>query len=374
MEQSLFIEWVKKYFPGITVSIVKKLNDKNQTELTYRFKQMLNKRFSVTGKWESIISENTNVAADVVSMDSELPLKTRDSIGTVSGDIPKIGMKMYLNEKQLTTLDTMVAKMSTAGSNEEAETIRKQLIGEVFKDLPRVMQGVYERNELTFLRGLCTGITLAEDADNVGTGIRVDYGYLATHKFGVEELWSDAANAKPIDDILRILKRATEDGNTPRIMLMDKQTVRNLGACKQVKEQFVFWNNVNLSNTASIPNLSEEKLKEYFLSEHKLTIDIIDRYIKVERDGKRKNINPWNEGMVVLLSDYNVGDLVWANLAEMAHRKAGVEYQVADDYILLSKYHKIDPLREFTTSQARVLPVISRVDEIYTLDTKTIQA
>jgi len=336
--------------------------------------QMLTKQYSVDGKWESIIGDNTNVAADVVSMDSQLPLKSRDSLSSVSGDIPKIGMKMYLNEKQLTALDTMVAKMSAAGSAEERARLEKQMIADIFNDLPRVMKGVYERNELTFLRGLCTGITLAEDMDNVGTGIRVDYGYKTDNKFGVEELWSDAANAKPIDDIERILKQASQDGNSPRIMLMDKDTLRKLGACKQIKEQYVFFKDVNLTSTATIPNLSEEKLKEYFLSNHKLTIDIIDRFIKIEKDGKRTNVNPWTDGMVILLTDYNVGSLVWANLAETTHKVANVEYQIADDYILLSKYHKNDPLQEFTTSQARVLPVISRVDEIYSLDTKTVQA
>ena len=48
----------------------------------------------------------------------------------------------------------------------------------------------------------------------------------------------------------------------------------------------------------------------------------------------------------------------------------GVEYAKVDDYILISKYSKNDPLQEFTSSQALVLPVIENVDEIYVLDTQ----
>jgi hypothetical protein len=46
-----------------------------------------------------------------------------------------------------------------------------------------------------------------------------------------------------------------------------------------------------------------------------------------------------------------------------------VTYQKVDGYILVSKYSKNDPLREFTSSQALVLPVIENVDTIYILNT-----
>ena len=66
--------------------------------------------------------------------------------------------------------------------------------------------------------------------------------------------------------------------------------------------------------------------------------------------------------------------VLWTNTAETTRRVAGVEYQVADEFILLSKYSKNDPLREFTSSQAMVVPIINNVDRIYTLDSKTVQA
>lgn len=77
---------------------------------------------------------------------------------------------------------------------------------------------------------------------------------------------------------------------------------------------------------------------------------------------------------MVFTCDEKLGSLVWTNTAEVTRRVAGVEYQVADEFILLSKYSKNDPLREFTSSQAMVVPIINNVDRIYTLDSKTIQA
>jgi len=59
----------------------------------------------------------------------------------------------------------------------------------------------------------------------------------------------------------------------------------------------------------------------------------------------------------------------------MNHPVAGVSYQTADQYILVSKYRVNRPsLREYTTSQARVVPVIYNVERIYTQDIETVQA
>src|ERR1700712_4812414 len=167
MEQSLFIQWVAKYFPAITVRVIETLND-TKNPLTYLHRTMLRKDFSVSGKWDAISAANTLVMADVVAMDSSLPLKKRDSISKASGDIPKMGMELKLNEKQLTDLDTLIAQGGTD----------QQILAKLFADTPRVIGGIYERNEAIFLEGLLTGIALVDDSENVGTGIRVNYGYL----------------------------------------------------------------------------------------------------------------------------------------------------------------------------------------------------
>lgn len=130
MEKSAFIKWIDKYFKGIVVHVVETINGKNQNTQTYLFKEMLRKEFSVTGKWESVNILNTRVSADFVSLDSPLPLKRRDSIGKASGDIVKSGMELYLTEKQLTELDTLVALNAS-----DADIVAK-----LFADTPRVVR------------------------------------------------------------------------------------------------------------------------------------------------------------------------------------------------------------------------------------------
>ena len=45
-----------------------------------------------------------------------------------------------------------------------------------------------------------------------------------------------------------------------------------------------------------------------------------------------------------------------------------MEYTTIDEYKLISRYSKTDPLQEFTNGQAICLPVIENVDQIYSLD------
>lgn len=361
MEQSLFIQYVNKYFPGIVVKIVSNLNDSTKVP-TYLHRSMLKKVLSVTGKWEAIISNNTLVAADVVAMDSSLPLKKRDSIGKASGDIPKMGMELKLNEQQLTNLDTLIAQGGT-----EADVLSM-----LFTDTPKVIGGIYERNEAMFLQALSTGVTLVEDSENVGTGIRVDFGYLTKNKFGVAVVWSSTATSKPIEDIERVLAQAASDGNTITKVLMDKTAFNNFVKNAEVKEAYAFYAGFVGDN---IPAPSVSKMTEATKDKWGFEIVIIDRSVKYEKNGVQTSQKPWADGAVVFLTSDQVGTLAYARLAEQNHPVANVSYELADGFILVSKYRSNKPsLSEFTSSQARVVPVIAGVESIYLLDTKTVQA
>ena len=362
MEQSLFFQYVQKYFPQLVISIVEKLNDKNQTNLPYLYKDLLSPTYSVDGRWESISGEYNRVAADVVAMDSPLPLKSRDSLSRASGNIPKVGMELFLNEKQMNDIDAMMAQ----GLNINT------IIQKIFEDTPRVITGVYERMEAMFLEGFSTGVALA-DSNNVGAGVRIDYGYLDSHKFGVPVQWAGAADsAKAIDDIEKVIKKATEDGNRIVKAYADKYWFDNFCKNEQARQQFAFVQGFVGNN---VPNLTNEQVSAVMRNKFGFSVELVDRAIKTEANGVKSVSRPWAEGTIVFVCDTQVGNLVWTRSAEMNHPVAGVSYETADEYILVSKYRVNRPsLREYTASQARVLPVISNPDRIYTLNIKTTQA
>lgn len=360
MEKSLYLEYVQRYFPMLVTSIVERINEKRANQLPYLYKNLLTPTFSADGRWASVLAEYNRVAADVVALDSELPLKSRDAVETASGDIPKLGMKLYLTEKQMKDIDAMIAQGLSLN----------QIINKIFNDLPRCIEGVYERIEDIFLSMLSTGVGLS--TRNNGTGIRIDVGYLDANKFGVPVLWSDAENSSPIDDIQKAFDKALNDQNTITDVWMDDVALKGFYGSKQVREQYAFDNKITVAG-GSVPTLDFNKAGEVFQTKWGVTLHRVARKIKTELNGKKQSHSPWQEGMVVFTCNEVLGDLVWTNTAEMTRPVAGVEYQVSDDFILLSKYSKNDPLREFTSSQAMVIPIINNVDAIYTLDSKTVQ-
>ncbi|MDQ1088568.1 major capsid protein [Siphonobacter sp. SORGH_AS_1065] len=359
MEQSLFIDWVRKYFPAIVISITERVNGTGNP-LTYLHKTLLRRDFSVSGKWEALSASNTRVMADIVAMDSVLPLKSRDSIGKASGDIPKMGMELKLTEQQLTDLDTLVALKAS----------EQQILAKLFADTSKAITGIHERNEAIFLQGLSTGIGLVEDDKNVGVGIRLDYGYLTANKFGVSTLWSTPATAKPLDDIQKMIDKSKKDGRAITKFYTDSFSFRNMAATTQVMQQYAF---IKGFVGAGMPIPDLDQVNEVLQRKFGATIELVDRSVIFEKNGVQSSYKPWAEGAFVAITSPQVGTLTYATLAEKNHKVAGVEYEESEEYILVSKYRTNKPLAEFTASQARVVPVIV-AEGIYLLDTKTVQA
>ena len=79
-------------------------------------------------------------------------------------------MKLYLTEKQMKDIDAMIAQNMPIN----------QIVNKIFNDLPRCLEGVWERIEDMFLSELSTGIGLSER--NNGTGVRIDVGYYIANK------------------------------------------------------------------------------------------------------------------------------------------------------------------------------------------------
>ena len=361
MATSLFVQWVDKYFPSITVRVVEKFNNENRAP-SYLHKRMLTPTYNVSGKWDTLSINNQLVMADIIAMDSSLPLKSRPSIARASGDIPKIGMELFLNEKQLTDLDTLIAQKAS----------QAQIASVLFGDIPKVVGGILERNERIFLEGLSTGVAIV-DADNEGTGIRIDYGFYTENKRGVATLWSDTANSKPVTDIQKLMDIAGSKGDTPVKVFMDMTALAGFTASNESKGNFAFLGGISTS-AANIPTLGQNQVKQLFLDKWGVEMEVVNRTVTSQIDKTLSNAKPFADGRVVFVSSNNVGNLEYSRLAEQAHPIEGVNYEVADEYILVSKYRENRPsLREYTSSQARVVPVIN-AEGIYTLDTKTIQA
>lgn len=360
MLQSLFPEYVKKWFKPIIKKVRETINGTLEKP-KHMFKTMLKESYSTDLKWGSLSSNGTVVAADVVSMNSSLPLKKRDSMGKATGDIPKSGMKLALNEKQLSDIDILVAK-----GNKETEVVAK-----IFADTKKVIAGVEESIEYMFLTALSTGFVIVPSDENTGIGIRADFGHPDDQKFGVKQKWVDDVDAKVADDIENVLSRAnSQKGITLNYMLMNSATFNYIRKSSQIKTLYAA--NLRISDPTNIAVPTKTIARELIMDEFGLQVIIVDRSITFEQNGKRRIIKPWADGCIAFLASLNAGELQYGSLAEESHQVEGVVYHKANSYTLVSKYHKNDPLEEFTSSQALVIPVID-VDNLYLMDTTEAQ-
>lgn len=364
MKKSLFIELVEKWFKPIAGKITETINGKKE-EPTYLHEQMLQREYSADLKWDSASIDGAIVAADIVSMDSELPVKSRDSLGKASGDIPKLGMKLFKGEKLITDMQIMSAR----GANEA------QIVAKLFADAPRCAKGVKERNEEMFLQGLQTGVILIEDDENVGTAIRADYGYLPRNKFGVTIKWGEAGYT-PLSNIANVIANASNEGDVIRTIGVSLNDFNQIRRSDEARELSANFRGLTITDNTKLPVPTKSQFLEAFADEYGVNLVIIDRSVKTERNGVRTSKKVFADGTLVFLTTEpteKVGRLVYGSLAEETNPVEGVKYEKVDEYILLSKYAKNDPLREYTSSQALSIPVIDNVESIYILNTQEAQ-
>lgn len=361
MEKVLLVDFVKKYFPKWK-EYVETVNG-SRTQLTYLFKEMLGKEYSVDMKWESNSINSTIVAADVVAMDSALPLKKRDAITHANGDLPKIGMKMIMREKAISDLNILVSR----GANEAV------IVKKLFEDALKCTNGIDERIEYMFLKALSDGVTVVAEQYNVGTGIRVDFGFKNANKRGVTVAWGNSGYT-PISDIKRVLSGASANGDTIEVICVSKQTYDLIRNSQEGKELAAIFGGLVITSNVSLPIPTPTKFNEAFKDETGCELLIVDRNVKIEKNGTQTNVRPFNDNKLTFLVSKEVGKLYYGTLAEETNPVENVEYAKANEYCQTKKYHTAEPFAEISAAQALVLPVLENVDQIYSLDITTVEA
>ena len=361
MVQSQFVEYIRKIFPRLQ-NVVDTVNGKRNGEQkrTYLHKTMLRKVYSADQKWSNAAVNTTYVAADMVSMNSPLPIKSRDAIAHANGSLPKIGMKKIMFESDINAVNIMKAQGA------EWTNIANKLTS----DPIACSVGIDEQNEANFLTGLSNGIVAVEDENNTGTALRINFGYLPENCFGVE-----TQNELTLDDIKRVLANADNNGDTIITIAIALSTYNKLRQTQGAKELVANYRGQTFDSSTKLPVPTASLFDEAFADDNNgVRFLKIDRSIISEKNGKRKPYKPWNQNKLIFLTTEEVGALVWGTLAEKTNPVEGVVYSTVDEYKLISRYRTTEPFTETTSGQALVLSVIENVDQIYSLDISEAQA
>ncbi|MDY5968653.1 MAG: major capsid protein [Bacteroidales bacterium] len=361
MNKSLFAEIVEKYFKIVIGKITEKFNgSKKESPLLH--KTMLTEEYSADLTYGATELNNSVVAADVVAMDSPLPLKSRGSIKNASGKLPKLGVKYRKGEKDISDINIMRSR----GTDEAT------IASKVMEDTPKCVKSMDVRKEIMFEQALSTGMTLVSgdetEEENDGTGVRVSFGYLDENTFHATVAPWGQSGYKPVDDIEQMFAKAMEDGNAINHVYLSKKYFNFIRSSEQGKKLVADFRGQIYTNIAHLTQPGRQAMLDALADEFGATFHIVDSSFKVEEhSGKKHSVRPWEEANLVGVPEEVVGRLVYGTLAEETNPVPGVSYQKSGSHVLISKYSKTDPLEEFTAAQALCLPVIDGGDSIYLL-------
>lgn len=355
MVESLFVDYINKVFPKLD-NIVEKVNEKRNGDKkrTYLHKTMLRNVYSADQKWNSASVNTSYVAADMVAMDSPLPIKKRESLAHASGTLPKIGMKKHMFESDINAINIMKAQ--------GAQWI--EIANKLTNDPVACSVGIDEQNEANFLTALSDGIVAVSDENNTGTALRINFGYLPENGFGVV-----TPNEITLDDIKRVLATASDRGDSIAVIAIALSTYNQLRNTQGAKELVANYRGQTYDENTKLATPSATVFDEAFADDNGgVKFLKIDRSIISEKNGKRNSYKPFNKNKLIYLTTKEVGAFVWATLAEKTNPVEGVVYTTVGNYKLISRYRTTDPLTETTAGQALCLPVIENVDQIYWQD------
>lgn len=361
MIESQFAELTKRIFPKLQNLVEKENGEVNgEKKRTYLHKSMLRRVYSADQKWSSASVDTTYVKADIVAMNSPLPLKKRDSIAHSSGVLPKHAISRPMEESDINTLNIMKAQ-----GGQWIQVATKLSNDAVFCSI-----GLDESNEASFLSALCNGVVAVEDANNVGTALRIDFGYLAKNGFGVA-----MPGEVTLDDIEHVIDTASNRGDTITTICIASSTYKRLRQTKGAKELVANYRGQIFSDATSLPVPTASAFDEAFADAYNgVKFLKIDRSIVSEKNGVRNTYKPWDANRLVYLTTTTVGSLVWGTLAEKTNPVEGVVYTTVDEMKLISRYRTTNPLTETTAGQMLALTVIEGVDQIYYQDITNAQS
>lgn len=360
MNESLFLKYVSKFFPKLQ-TLIEKINGKRNGKLTYLHKDtsILRREYAPDNKWESASVNNTYVAADIIAVDSELPIKSRDKIASANGKLPKIGIQKVLKESDINNINVMEAQGGNAA----------QIASKLANDAVACDAGLDERNEYNFLFALSNGYVAIKDEDNENALMRLNFNYLDENSFG-----ASVADTPDLEDIKRVITKADGDGNAIQTIWIAKSMFDKLRQTRGAKELVANYNGQVFTADTNLATPTATKFQEAFADDNNgIKFKVIDRSITLEANGQKRTVKPWNANKLIFTCNTMVGAFVYGRLAEQTNKVQAVTYSLINGFKLISKYSLVNPLREVTSGQAFCAPIIEDVDQIYILDVSEAQ-
>lgn len=285
------------------------------------------------------------VMANVQAFGNEAEIASRDGAAKVSGEIPPIKRKIRLNERTLIAL-----RREGAGDN---ELVRNQL----FNDLDNMIDSVLARAEKMRMDAVANGqIAIVEN----GVIMTVDYGVPSSHKVTLSgtDLWSDATNSKPIDDIQEWTEQVVStSGIRPTRALTSNVVVSNLIKNAQVRTMIY-------GDNGGSRAVSLNQVNELLATLNLPRIATYDLQVRAQaEDGTISTVRFFPQNKFVLLPPDQLGETLSGPTAEALLDPEVDTREVAGIYAAVTQ--ETDPPAIWTKAAATMIPTFPMADTVF---------
>lgn len=304
-------------------------------------------------------------AASVVDQDAPAPLRSRNTLELLTGNIPSIKQKFRLSQSEMRALEVMRAL--------NVQNDKQALIAKLWDDVSKCAVAGDKRIDHMFLQGLSTfsiDVSTTNNPDGVAYGT-ISLLNKAYQKQGVPVAWAaNPTTATPIDDIENYIRFIGNSfGRSFGRILMSESLWFAFKKTTQVQNYLKGFYNPGSNATYAV---TLNNVNEFMISNRWPAIEVIDDVIGIESDGVITASRPFDPNNVVFVPNGTLGSLEWALPMERLHPVAGKSYANFGP-TLVGKWAEQDPLVEYTGMEMNAFPAID-VDNIFILDTDLVQA
>jgi hypothetical protein len=282
-------------------------------------------------------------AAVFRSYDAESRIGRRETVSQVMGELPPISEKMVLNE-----WDQLRMRSLADGA----------LLPFIARDAERLARNIGARFEVARGDAIFNGsITINEN----GVQQTVSFGRSGSHSVVASVLWTDYANATPLDDLESWIQTYIDtNGFPPASILMPRAQFANFRRCDQVRNQ-VF------PLASSAPTVSADQARTVIDSLDFPSVEIYDAQVRTGDSGTVTRITPVDK--IALMPPAGSGS---PTATDLGATFLGTTVEAMDaDYglapgdqpgIVAANYKSTDPRRLWTHAVAIGLPVLTNPD------------
>lgn len=315
--------------------------------------------------FEEIVGKyNLTVAAATIGENAKEPILGSYGLDTVKERVLNHAVTLPMTVQEYRKILQLLDSKSIP-----EEQKKKQLIDLMWGGVQRVVNGVEAKIDIIFLGALSNcGIFTFDSTNNPEGGVRgtINFNMPDTNIAKSKTQWTEA-NLETVDcmeDIQAVLDAADDKAILGKILLAPSKVSY---MCRSKKMKQMIWGTDKSSKIVQLKDIND-----YMESNGYPTIEKMKRQCKIQNGNVLAPYTPWNANNIVFVPDGKLGVVKNAYANNELKPESDVAYS---NYgrIRVSQWHvgetKGANQGEFTKAESLALPVLTEVENIFTLKT-----